>query len=434
MALDALGLMQPMVFTIDVKSGLIQQPVRPQLMKGDRRANRIIVRMMDGGEALDLTGAAVTGSFISPLDGAEIPLTGSVSGNEASVILKDACYAETGHYECNVKLTYGDTERTVLSITGHVLSKGSGAVIDVDNVIPSLDSLLAQIEAMKTATQAAIQAADRVEQMQIDASGLAGDSNKLGGKSPEYYIQPFNWADNGNFANPVNQWNETTYTGAMYTIDRWLSGTSVTQVDIVAGSDNHKALKLTHTGDASIASISQRFSMTNPRLYGKKMTAAICLDDGTIYTVAVTITSSASKSVEIPGGILQLHVPEGNVLAMRIYINVGYSLTMKWAALYEGTYTADTLPPYVPKGYAAELAACQRYYRKCDSVYVVADSNGYYAINFEAPMRIAPTMTVANMSTGEAVEVVYTSKQGFMLKGLSTGARISVWYAADASL
>ena len=174
--------------------------------------------------------------------------------------------------------------------------------------------------------------------------------------------------------------------------------------------------------------------MTNPRLYGKKMTAAICLDDGTIYTVAVTITSSASKSVEIPGGILQLHVPEGNVLAMRIYINVGYSLTMKWAALYEGTYTADTLPPYVPKGYAAELAACQRYYRKCDSVYVVADSNGYYAINFEAPMRIAPTMTVANMSTGEAVEVVYTSKQGFMLKGLSTGARISVWYAADASL
>ena len=29
-----------------------------------------------------------------------------------------------------------------------------------------------------------------------------------------------------------------------------------------------------------------------------------------------------------------------------------------WIALYEGSYTADTLPPYVPKGYAAELAAC----------------------------------------------------------------------------
>ena len=30
-----------------------------------------------------------------------------------------------------------------------------------------------------------------------------------------------------------------------------------------------------------------------------------------------------------------------------------------WAALYEGSYTADTLPPYVPKGYAAELAQCR---------------------------------------------------------------------------
>ena len=35
---------------------------------------------------------------------------------------------------------------------------------------------------------------------------------------------------------------------------------------------------------------------------------------------------------------------------------------MRWAALYEGEYTADTLPPYVPKGYAEELAECQRYY------------------------------------------------------------------------
>ena len=35
---------------------------------------------------------------------------------------------------------------------------------------------------------------------------------------------------------------------------------------------------------------------------------------------------------------------------------------LKWACLYEGTYTAETLPPYVPKGYAAELAECQRYF------------------------------------------------------------------------
>lgn len=35
---------------------------------------------------------------------------------------------------------------------------------------------------------------------------------------------------------------------------------------------------------------------------------------------------------------------------------------IKWAALYEGIYTANTLPPCHPKGYMAELLACQRYY------------------------------------------------------------------------
>ena len=36
-----------------------------------------------------------------------------------------------------------------------------------------------------------------------------------------------------------------------------------------------------------------------------------------------------------------------------------------WAALYEGAYTADALPAYQPKGYAAELAECQRYDVHC---------------------------------------------------------------------
>ena len=33
-----------------------------------------------------------------------------------------------------------------------------------------------------------------------------------------------------------------------------------------------------------------------------------------------------------------------------------------WAALYEGEYTDETKPDYHPRGYAAELAECQRYY------------------------------------------------------------------------
>ena len=153
MGVTAESLRGPLFFPIDLRSGLTQQPIRAQLMKGDKRANTIVVHLTEDKKPVDLTGAAVTGSFISPVEGAEIPLTGSVDGNEASVVLVDECYAEDGHFEANVKLTVGETSRTILSITGQVLSKGSGAVIDVGDVIPSIDDIIAQYQAMKQVTQ-----------------------------------------------------------------------------------------------------------------------------------------------------------------------------------------------------------------------------------------------------------------------------------------
>lgn len=153
MAMTAESLSAPLLYTIDLKDGLVQQPLRPQLMKGDKKANTIIVRMTDGDKAADLTGASAVGSFISPVDGAEIQMPGSVSGNEVRVTLVDECYAEDGYFEANVTLTVGETSRTILSITGHVLSKGSGAVIDIGGVIPNISDIIAQYAAMKQAVE-----------------------------------------------------------------------------------------------------------------------------------------------------------------------------------------------------------------------------------------------------------------------------------------
>ena len=47
------------------------------------------------------------------------------------------------------------------------------------------------------------------------------DAAKLGGKAPEYYLQPRNLLDNSDFRNPVNQKGQTSYTEVGYTIDRW---------------------------------------------------------------------------------------------------------------------------------------------------------------------------------------------------------------------
>lgn len=155
----AIDIMQPIRFSIDLGSGLVQTPLRMQLMKGDKKANRVIVVLTDDGKEADLTGVTVSGSFIRPGDAAEIPLLGTVEGNRAIVVLDDACYAQEGYCEINVALTMNGVKRTIVSLTGYVLSKGSGAYVDVSGVIPSLDDIIAQYAEMRRVTEEAQEAA-----------------------------------------------------------------------------------------------------------------------------------------------------------------------------------------------------------------------------------------------------------------------------------
>ena len=105
--------------------------------------------------------------------------------------------------------------------------------------------------------------------------------------------------------------------------------------------------------------------------------------------------------------VLKLTKPDGLTgdEVVNVYISpdtgsTGTAAVVRWAALYEGEYTAETLPPYVPKGYAAELAECLRYYRKIKannetfSGYA-ASGVAYAFIPLAQVMRIAPTVTVS---------------------------------------
>ena len=102
--------------------------------------------------------------------------------------------------------------------------------------------------------------------------------------------------------------------------------------------------------------------------------------------------------------VLKLTKPDGLTgdEVVNVYISpdtgsTGTAAVVRWAALYEGEYTAETLPPYVPKGYAAELAECLRYYRKIkanNETFAGYAANGVaYAFIPLQTMRIAPTVT-----------------------------------------
>lgn len=123
---------QPMRFKVDVRNGLVEQPQRESLMKGDKKANRIIAELMYGSETFDITGVTVKGKFFRPPDLDGIELAGEAEENLAIVQLDDSCYTHSGSYKASVSLVLDGVERTVLLISGEVLRDGSGNAASED--------------------------------------------------------------------------------------------------------------------------------------------------------------------------------------------------------------------------------------------------------------------------------------------------------------
>lgn len=123
--------------------------------------------------------------------------------------------------------------------------------------------------------------------------------------------------------------------------------------------------------------------------HNKTMTVALQLSDGTTYVNSGTyISSGISFRVSASNWLCDLH-PDKIELVV-----TSNSLTVKWAALYEGAYTADTLPAYQPKGYAAELAECLRYFERLKVNLIARSTNTLFIMErMRAGKRISPTIT-----------------------------------------
>ena len=218
----------------------------------------------------------------------------------------------------------------------------------------------------------------------------------------------YNLLDNSDFVHPVAQAGVNGAHGATgYAVDRWMrtSGATVSQAA--------DGLKIVSDKTSWTAGIQQRIEA---KRFADVMTFAVRGVFPVACRLFVYIGSGATNFGEpayFAGDaaertlILKLTKPEGLTgdEVVNVYISpdtgsTGTAAVVRWAALYEGEYTAETLPPYVPKGYAAELAECLRYYRKIkgDSqtfVGYAASGNAYAFIPLAQAMRIAPTVTVS---------------------------------------
>lgn len=264
------------------------------------------------------------------------------------------------------------------------------------------------------------------------------------GKELRTLIPAYNLLDNSDFRNPVNQRGLTTISAKGYMIDRW---------ENAYGTETLTNDGLHVTSETVTAYLSQYIATLHDGMY----TLATSMN-GAIYTRIVqvsgqTVTTIDNSNANYGSGYLDLVYKTKGCFEFMIRVFAGYSITVPWAALYEGSYTAETLPLYVPKGYAVEMAECQRYFRKRGQVVTVgtqygASDSGLISLVIDG-MRISPTVTIESISsqgwstiTPSSLEEGWNDQFGtchsknYIVRGSDNykGQTITLFYTASADL
>ena len=268
-------------------------------------------------------------------------------------------------------------------------------------------------------------------------------------------LAPHNLLDNSDFRNPVNQRGITSQIGGGYGLDRWRA-------------DGSGTISVESTG-VSLTNLSFRQPV---QLKAGTYTLAFHLSDGKTlgyvfkFDGSSTLNAINSSWNEMAGAYINYYKQATGVVMVQIVVAEGYTKIVEWAALYEGSYDASTLPAYQPKGYAAELAECQRYYyqtwdgakpssgAKIPGIQIRHAIAASRLVNVEFPvaMRITPTITLYtsdfiegavrnwnnSSDTVTGVITVYDSTKGFVpgkeASDFTNGAPYSFHYSASADL
>ena len=135
----------------DIGKGIKTESLGRIFSSGDGNAHTFYVSVYNNGVAQDLTGYTVQGYFIRSTEDTVL-ISGSASGNIATITLPAACYAEYGAFALFIRVINGTTKTTVYTGTGYVVRSSTDTIIDPGHVIPDIYELLAQIGAMEEAT------------------------------------------------------------------------------------------------------------------------------------------------------------------------------------------------------------------------------------------------------------------------------------------
>lgn len=127
----------------------LKHPVKVHYLHGnvfsqDNQANIIGVNVFNDGTPAALVGG-VSASIVRS-DGATVAAVGTLSGNQASVVIPAAAYAVPGVISIAIKITNGGVVTTLCVVVANVYQTQTDAIVDPGTIIPSVQDLIYEIE------------------------------------------------------------------------------------------------------------------------------------------------------------------------------------------------------------------------------------------------------------------------------------------------
>lgn len=168
----------PIPVRADLDRGIRKTYLDTVFATEDDKAHRFDVALYRGNETVTLpSGASVSAYFIRYCDNGTLPLTGVFSGNVASVTLTKACYNKSGAFALIIKVIENGVTSTVFYGEGSMFVSRTDVLIDDENIIPSLDELLAMVAVMENATAEATTATGNATKAAQNANTATTNAN-----------------------------------------------------------------------------------------------------------------------------------------------------------------------------------------------------------------------------------------------------------------
>lgn len=130
----------------------LKKPVKVHSFSGnvfsqDNMANLIGVELFDEGQAASVIGNV--SANVLRADGATVAVTGTLSGNRASVTLPQAAYAIPGMIAIVIKLSASSVVTTIGAIQAVVFRSSSDTSVDPGTIMPDIQSLINEMESVR---------------------------------------------------------------------------------------------------------------------------------------------------------------------------------------------------------------------------------------------------------------------------------------------